>query len=61
MKKLFMVWVAMIYSNLLLASDMGDGEHYSTPKAITYIIIGVILITVIATVLYKRPKRKFNE
>ncbi|GAA4801127.1 hypothetical protein GCM10023231_32370 [Olivibacter ginsenosidimutans] len=61
MKKLLMVLMAVIYSNFVLAGHMGDSEEYSTPKAVTYIAIAVILITVIATVLYKRPKRKFNE
>ena len=62
MKNLLLVMAAVIYTNLALASQsIGDGEEYSTPKAIIYIVVGVLLITIIATVLYKRPKRKFNE
>jgi len=62
MKKLLLVLVTVIYSNFVLAaSHMGDSEEYSTPKAVAYIIIAAILVTVIATVLYNRPKRKFNE
>jgi len=62
MKKLFGVLMAMIYSNFVLAvQGMHTQEEYSTPKGIVYIILGVILITVIAWVLYGRPKRKFNE
>ncbi|MCL4640283.1 MULTISPECIES: hypothetical protein [Olivibacter] len=61
MKKLFLVLMAAIYSNLALANQVGTDEEYSTPKTVAYLVIGVILVTIIATVLYKRPKRKFNE
>lgn len=61
MKKLLIGVVAMIYTNVVLAGHMHDSEEYSTPKTILYIAIGVILMSIIAAVLYKRPKRKFNE
>lgn len=61
MKRLFFVLMAVIYSNLALANQVGSGEEYSTPKTVTYLVIGIILVTIIAAVLYKRPKRKFNE
>jgi len=61
MKKLLMVLMAVIYSNLALAGQIGNSEEYSTPKTISYIVIAIILVTVIAAVLYKSPKRKFNE
>jgi len=62
MKKLFFVLTALIYSNFVLAVGPGGvDEQYSTPKTIVYLIIGVLLLTVIAAVLYNRPKRKFNE
>lgn len=61
MKKLLVGIAAVIYSNVILAGQMHNSEEYSTPKAVVYIVVGVILISVIAAVLYKRPKRKFNE
>ncbi|MEH6308890.1 hypothetical protein RYH73_24775 [Olivibacter sp. CPCC 100613] len=61
MKKLFLVLMAAIYSNAALSNQVGVAEEYSTPKAVAYLVIGVILVTIIVTVLYKRPKRKFNE
>jgi hypothetical protein len=53
--------MAAIYSNLALTNQVGTDEEYSTPKTVAYLVIGVILVTIIATVLYKRPIRKFNE
>lgn len=61
MKKLLMGVMAVIYTNVVLAGQIPDSEEYSTPKAIFYMVIGVILVSIIAAVLYKRPKRKFNE
>ncbi|WP_134089874.1 hypothetical protein [Olivibacter sp. XZL3] len=61
MKKLFFILIAAIYSNLAIANQVGHGEEYSAPKAVAYLILGVALVTIIAAVLYKRPKRKFNE
>jgi|GEM_PF-1046830 len=62
MKKLFGVLMAMIYSNFVSAVQaIHHEEEYSTPKGIIYIVLGALLITVIAWVLYGRPKRKFNE